>query len=67
MKKPMLDRIVMAYRPLYLHGLLLDGQYRRPQAARQEDAHERPVHRRRFTLVALAGLHHLMSSIRSQK
>ena len=67
MKKPMLDRIVMAYRPLYLQGLLRDGQYRLPQAARQEGAPERPVHRRRFTLVALAGLHHLMSSIRSQK
>lgn len=28
----LLQRIVMAYRPLYLHGLLLDGQYRLPKA-----------------------------------
>jgi hypothetical protein len=63
----MLDRVLMAYRPLYLQGLLLDGQYRLPQAARRKDAHGRPVHRRHFTLVALLGLHHFMSSIRSRK
>jgi hypothetical protein len=28
----LLQRTVMAYRPLYLHGLLLDGQYRLPRA-----------------------------------
>jgi hypothetical protein len=28
----LLQRTVMAYRPLYLHGLLLDGQYRLPKA-----------------------------------
>ena len=66
-KKPMLDRVLMAYRPLYLQGLLLDGQYHLPQAAKPKDTHERPVHRRRFTLVALLGLHHLMPSIRSRK
>jgi len=27
-----LQRTVRAYRPLYLHGLLLDGQYRLPRA-----------------------------------
>ncbi|CAM5436283.1 hypothetical protein [Rhodanobacter lindaniclasticus] len=27
-----LQRTVKAYRPLYLHGLLLDGQYRLPKA-----------------------------------
>ncbi len=27
-----LQRTVMAYRPLYLHGLLLDGQYRLPRS-----------------------------------
>ncbi|MFC4525598.1 hypothetical protein ISN76_00145 [Dyella halodurans] len=25
-----LDRILMAYRPLYLRGLLMDGQYKLP-------------------------------------
>ena len=67
MKKPMLDRVLMAYRPLYLQGLLLDGQYRLPQAARRKDTQERPVRRRRFTLVALLGLHHFVPSIRSRK
>lgn len=27
-----LERILMAYRPLYLRGLLMDGQYRFPAA-----------------------------------
>ena len=26
----MLQRTLVAYRPLYLHGLLMDGQYRLP-------------------------------------
>jgi len=26
----LIDRILMAYRPLYLRGLLMDGQYRLP-------------------------------------
>ena len=29
----LLQRTVAAYRPLYLHGLLLDGQYRLPKAS----------------------------------
>ena len=66
-KKSAIDRVLMAYRPLYLQGLLLDGQYRLPQATRPKDAHQRPVHRRHFTLVALLGLPQLMSSIRSRK
>lgn len=66
MKKPLLDRVLMAYRPMYLHGLLLDGQYQRPAAAGQKDASEGHA-RRRLTLVALAGLHQAMSSLRSRK
>jgi hypothetical protein len=27
----LIGRILMAYRPLYLRGLLMDGQYRIPQ------------------------------------
>jgi hypothetical protein len=27
-----IDRVLTAYRPLYLRGLLMDGQYRLPQA-----------------------------------
>lgn len=37
-----LQRIAMAYRPLYLRGLLLDGQYRLP-AADQPAAVENPA------------------------
>ncbi|GLQ91379.1 hypothetical protein [Dyella acidisoli] len=33
------DRILMAYRPLYLRGLLMDGQYRLP--AKQEKKPEK--------------------------
>lgn len=28
---PLLQRTLMAYRPLYLNGLLLDGQYKLPR------------------------------------
>lgn len=65
-KKSAIDRVLMAYRPLYLQGLLLDGQYRLPTKAAREDAQHRSVHRR-FTLVALLGLHHFVPSIRSRK
>ena len=66
-KKSAIDRVLMAYRPLYLQGLLLDGQYRLPRPAAPEEARERPACRRRFTLVALAGLHHFVPSIRRRK
>lgn len=62
----LLDRVVTAYRPLYLHGLLLDGQYRLPTKAAREGEQHRPADRRRLTLVALAGLHQLISFRRSQ-
>jgi hypothetical protein len=29
--KDLVNRILMAYQPLYLRGLLMDGQYRLPQ------------------------------------
>ncbi|RDS81461.1 hypothetical protein [Dyella psychrodurans] len=29
--KDLVNRVLMAYRPLYLRGLLMDGQYRPPQ------------------------------------
>lgn len=65
-KKSAIDRVLKAYRPLYLQGLLLDGQYRLPKAAAREEGCERPARRRRITLVALTGLHHLIPSGRSQ-
>ncbi|HKR76487.1 MAG TPA: hypothetical protein VJR95_07450 [Rhodanobacter sp.] len=65
-KKSAIDRVLKAYRPLYLQGLLLDGQYRLPKAAVQEEGRERPARHHRVTLVALAGLHHLIPSGRCQ-
>lgn len=35
----LIDRVLMAYRPLYLRGLLMDGQYRLP--AKQEKKPEK--------------------------
>jgi len=66
-KKSAIDRVLMAYRPLYLQGLLLDGQYRLPTKPAREGEQDRPADRRRLTLVALTGLHHLVSSIRGRK
>ena len=55
----LLQRTVMAYRPLYLHGLLLDGQYRLPRAG-PPDAAGAARARQRTLLAALAHIvfHH---------
>lgn len=60
--KTMLDRVLLAYRPLYLHGLLLDGQYRLPRTA----APSQGTRRRRMLLAALTGLRHVLSTHRSR-
>ena len=56
---PILQCIQRAYRPLYMHGLWLDGQCRWPRtdppAAPATSANRS---RRRSLLVALAGLPH---------
>jgi hypothetical protein len=57
---PILHRVLMAYRPLYLRGLLMDGQYRLPisegvDAPQSSATSVRP--RQRMLLVALADLH----------
>jgi len=49
--RPLLQRTLMAYRPLFLNGLLLDGQYKLPKAAPAEGA--APRARRRVLLAAL--------------
>lgn len=49
--KPMLKTVLMAYRPLYLNGLLLDGQYKLPRPAPTDAA--TPRARRRTLLAAL--------------
>lgn len=57
---PILQRALMAYRPLYLRGLLMDGQYKLPVS---DGTNEPPPSataarsRQRMLLVALAGLH----------
>jgi hypothetical protein len=66
-KKSAIDRVLMAYRPLYLQGLLLDGQYRLPTKPAREGEQDRPANRRRLTLVALTGLRHVLSIRRSPR
>ncbi|WP_426661878.1 hypothetical protein [Rhodanobacter aciditrophus] len=56
-KKLLLDHVLMAYRPLYLRGLMLDGQYRPLVPAAPTPA----VKRRRMLLAALTGLRHIVS------
>lgn len=34
---PFLQRVLMAYRPMYLNGLLLDGQYKWPKTDSPDD------------------------------
>jgi len=60
---PILHRTLKAYRPLYLHGLLRDGQYRLPVAAApNEPSASTRASRPRMLLLALTGLcHHLFS------
>lgn len=58
---PILQRTLMAYRPLYLRGLLMDGQYRWPATNASNERQESPPAgqpRRRMLLAALTGLHH---------
>jgi hypothetical protein len=63
----LMRRTLMAYRPLYLNGLLLDGRHRLPVAREPDDPApdhtRRPV--RRGLLVALTGLGHQLFSHRS--
>ena len=38
---PLLQRTLMAYRPLYMRGLLMDGQYTLPATTKQPAAGKR--------------------------
>lgn len=60
---PILHSALKAYRPLYLHGLLRDGQYRLPATdAPNEPSAPTRSPRPRMLLLALTGLcHHLLS------
>jgi hypothetical protein len=58
---PILQRVLIAYRPLRQRGLLMDGQYRWPGVDVSNDSQEstpaaRP--RRRMLLAALTSLYH---------
>ncbi|MBQ4856383.1 hypothetical protein IMW82_17075 [Rhodanobacter sp. B2A1Ga4] len=53
--KPMLKTLLVAYRPLYLNGLLLDGPYRLPKVGPTVAA-AAPRARRRTLLAALASV-----------
>ncbi|MEP6900053.1 MAG: hypothetical protein ABI870_16125 [Rhodanobacter sp.] len=66
--KTLMNRMLQAYRPLYLHGLLMDGQYRIPSAEIPADPLKPtsgPASRKRMLLVALGGPAHLNPSDRS--
>lgn len=52
---PVLHRVLMAYRPLHLRGLLVDGQYRMPP--RDATGAVSGGSRQRMLLVALARVH----------
>ena len=62
-KKSTIDRVLMAYRPLYLHGLLRDGQYRLPASSEPKPG----AKRQRLLLAALTGLRHIVSSRRNAR
>lgn len=62
--KPILQRVLMAYRPLYLRGLLLDGQYRLPKVDQPTGAAKSPGRTRRRSL--LSTLTHLFFHSRSK-
>lgn len=60
-----LHHALMAYRPLYLNGLLLDGRYRlRASRVAHEPAPSPARLRKRALLVALGGLGAYLSSKR---
>jgi hypothetical protein len=58
----LLHRTLVAYRPLYLHGLLLDGQYRLPKTE-TGDANGMP---RAHSRIRLATLAHIVFHPRSK-
>ncbi len=63
--RPVLQRVLMAYRPLYLHGLLLDGQYKLPRTDPPEGPVPASSSRRRRQRTLLAALAHVFHHHRS--
>ncbi|SFL09666.1 hypothetical protein [Rhodanobacter glycinis] len=67
--RPALQRLLMAYRPLYMNGLLRDGQFHLPKVPDSPvpaPARSSAPAPRRGLRVALANLLHLDSRHRSQ-
>jgi hypothetical protein len=64
--KPMLQRALMAYRPLYLNGLLLDGQYKLPKTSPPDGQAGSPCPSRSRQRTLLAALTHVVFHHRSR-
>ncbi|NMW25455.1 MAG: hypothetical protein A2211_15600 [Rhodanobacter sp. RIFOXYA1_FULL_67_6] len=63
---PLLQRTLMAYRPLYLNGLLLDGQYKLPRTDPTTDPAGSPGLPRPRQRILLAALTHFVFQHRSK-
>ncbi|HEY8328513.1 MAG TPA: hypothetical protein VIO59_08750 [Rhodanobacter sp.] len=57
---PLLQRTLMAYRPLYLNGLLLDGQYKLPKTDPPDGPAGPPCSPRSRQRTLLAALTHIV-------
>lgn len=55
--RPVLNRVLMAYRPLYMNGLLRDGQYRLPKAVDPSAPRQASAPRRGMLVVLTRLLH----------
>lgn len=64
--KPKLQRVLMAYRPLYLNGLLLDGRYKPPKTDPPEGPAGPPCPPRSRQRALLAALTHVVFPHRSK-
>lgn len=63
---PLLQRTLMAYRPLYLNGLLLDGQYKLPRTDPTDGPAGSPCPPRPRQRILLAALTHFVFQHRSK-
>lgn len=63
---PLMQRTLMAYRPLYLSGLLLDGQYKLPKTHPQDGQAGSPRTPRLRQRTLLAALTHVVLQHRSR-
>jgi hypothetical protein len=64
--KPMLQRVLLAYRPLYLNGLLRDGQYKLPRTGPTDGPAGSPCSPPSRQRALLAALTHVVFPHRSK-